>query len=222
MRLLALTTQKATLIAAVIAAVATVLKLVVDFVSARGSEARAAHRQVLSPHLVEIGTAIHSVVSGAVLVHERAKRGQKPGEADTQAGQSGAELLKRKRLEVKYPLSGTNEALRTLSRAYDWAAAFRGDTSGDAFIEAVRKLSKVVDETIARSYSRGRPPKWWERRNRPGGCETPGPDGSDGAQSPRRSSERIGPSVCAAEPVTARWWCRIDAHIAGSRSRARS
>lgn len=162
--LVALTTQEATLIAAVIAASAASLKLIVDAVTSRGAEARAAHREVLSAHLGELGTAIHQVVAGAVLLHNRAKLGQRPGEADTKAGREGSEALKRKRLDVKYPLDGTNDALRTLSRSYDWAATFKGDQTGDEFIDALQKLGRRVDRTIARSYAKGRPPTWWDRR----------------------------------------------------------
>lgn len=164
MPIVALTTEDATLIAAVIAAAAGLLKLGIDAIVSLGAETRAAHREILAPHLGEIATGIHQVVAGAVLVHTRAKQGQAPGEADTKAGKAGTEALKRQRLEVRYSLAGANEALRTLSRAYDWASTFKGDASGDTFIEAVRTLGRVVDDAIARSYSRGRPPTYWERR----------------------------------------------------------
>jgi hypothetical protein len=160
---LGVTTQTATLVAAVIAASATIITLILDVAMARGAEARAAHREVLAPHLAAIGEGVHQVLAGAVILHRRAKQGQSPGAADRKAGTTGAALLKELRLKVKYPLAGIEEPLRTLSRAYDWAQTFKGDESGDAFIEAAQKLGREVDSVIARSYSRGTPPRRWEQ-----------------------------------------------------------
>jgi hypothetical protein len=98
-----------------------------------------------------------------VLLYRRAQQGQEPGSAGVQAAR-GAASLKLKRLEVKYPLAGLEEPLRTLSRGYDWAATYQGDPSGEAFITHLRALSRSVDATVARSYARGIPPSWWERR----------------------------------------------------------
>jgi hypothetical protein len=161
--LLAVSAQSATLIAALIAAGAALFKIVADAFAARSAEARAAHRQVLAPHLGDIGVAVHEVVSGAVLLYRRAQQGQAPGNAGVQAAR-GAETLKLKRLQVKYPLAGLEEPLRTLSRGYDWASTYQGDPSGEAFIEGLRALSRSVDATVSRSYARGIPPSWWERR----------------------------------------------------------
>jgi hypothetical protein len=161
--LLAVSAQTATLVAALIAAGAALFKIVADAFAARGAEARAAHRQVLAPHLGDIGVAVHEVVSGAVLLYRRAQQGQAPGNAGVQAAR-GAETLKLKRLQVKYPLAGLEEPLRTLSRGYDWASTYQGDASGETFIEGLRALSRSVDATVSRSYARGIPPSWWERR----------------------------------------------------------
>jgi hypothetical protein len=161
--LLAISAQNATLVAAVIAAGAAILRIVTDAFGARSAEARAAHREVLAAHLGDIGVAVHEVVSGAVVLYRRAQQGQAPGNAGTQAAR-GAQTLKLKRLQVKYPLAGLEEPLRTLSRGYDWASTYQGDPSGERFIEALRALSRSVDGTVSRSYARGIPPGRWERR----------------------------------------------------------
>lgn len=158
----ALTTQEATLIAAVIAALAGIAKLVSDAVSARGTATRAAHRAVLQPHLAQLATNIHSVVAGAVVVHRRLKNNQEPGSA-LAVSRAGADALKKNRLETKYALPGLEEPLRTLTRVPDWIATCKGDASGDSLIECLRRLSSCVDRTISRSYRRGRPPVRWEQ-----------------------------------------------------------
>jgi hypothetical protein len=56
------------------------------------------------------------------------EQGQAPGNAGVRAAR-GAETLKLKRLQVKYPLAGLEEPLRTLSRGYDWAKRSIGKNS---------------------------------------------------------------------------------------------
>jgi hypothetical protein len=160
---LALSKEEATLLAAGIAAVASVLKLIADVLSARGEATRAAHRATLEPYLAGLGKALHQVTAGVVLVHRRVKAGQEPGNAFQNAEQA-AKSLKQLRLEVKYALAGADEALRILTRAPDWTATYKGDETGDQYITQLQELSKLVDQVVARSYRKGRPPTWYERR----------------------------------------------------------
>src|SRR5919106_6747297 len=106
---IAVTTQDATLIAAGVAAISSLAKLVADALSARGTASRAAHRTVLEPHLGGLATSIHEVVAGAVLIHKRAQEGQAPGQAGENSHRATANL-KALRLEVKYPLPGPRGA----------------------------------------------------------------------------------------------------------------
>jgi hypothetical protein len=157
-----LTTQDATLIAAGIAAVASLAKLLADALSARGTATRAAHRTVLQPHLAGLATSVHGVVAGAVVAHRRLKEARAGGNA-LDNSRSAATALKTYRLEVKYALPGIEEPLRTLTRAPDWIATYKGDPSGDGFVEGLQCLSHMVDDVISRSYRRGRPPTRWEQ-----------------------------------------------------------
>jgi len=159
----ALSKEEATLLAAGIAAAASVLKLISDALSARGQATRAAHRSTLEPYLARLGTAIHQVTAGVVLVHRRFKGGQEPGNA-FQNAQHAAQLLKDLRLEVKYALGGADESLRVLTRAPDWIATYKGDASGDQLVAKLQQLSKLLDEVVSNSYRKGRPPSWYERR----------------------------------------------------------
>jgi hypothetical protein len=154
-----LTTQDAALLAAGIAAGT---KLLTDALTARGAATRAAHRAVLQPHLSDLATTIHGVVAGAVLAHRRLQDDKTAGNA-LENSQCAAAALKQHRLEVKYSLPGLQEPLRTLTRAPDWIATYKGDSSGDGFIECLQRLSGMVDATITRSYRRGRPPTCWEQ-----------------------------------------------------------
>ena len=157
------TTQEATLIAAAIAAAASLTKLITDALSARGAATRAAHRAVLEPHLPQLAKSVHGAVAGAVIVHKRAKKGQAGGNA-LENSQLAAGELKANRLEVKYALPGLEAPLGTLTRAPDWIATCKGKPSGDEVVEGLQRLSRLVDSTITRSYRRGRPPARWEQR----------------------------------------------------------
>ncbi|HEY4278634.1 MAG TPA: hypothetical protein VGM91_10460 [Conexibacter sp.] len=139
------------------------MKLAVDALSARGTAIRAAHRSTLEPHLAPLARDIHEVTAGIVIVQKRNREGQQPGNSLDHAMRA-AEALKKQRLEVKYALGGSEEALRVLTRAPDWISTYKGDPSGDALIRAIQALSRALDSVIARSYRKGRPPNWMERR----------------------------------------------------------
>lgn len=157
-----MSTQDATLIAAGIAAAASLAKLFSDMLSARGAATRAAHRSVLQPHLVALATGIHGVMAGAVLAHRLLKSGKAPGSTLANS-RVAAEALKTCRLEVKYSLPGLQEPLRTLTRAPDWIATYKGDPSGDLLLTCMQRLSRMVDRAVTQSYRRGRPPTTWEQ-----------------------------------------------------------
>jgi hypothetical protein len=156
------TAQTATLIAAGVAASASLVSLIVNLVAVRGAEARAAHRKALEPHLGELGQGVHSVIAVAVLLHKRARQGQAAG-AWLENGEQASQVLKRKRTELKYPLLGVDEALRTLSRIPTWSATYRGHASGDRLLSEARSLAAIVDRVVAKSYAKGRPPTALER-----------------------------------------------------------
>jgi len=157
-----ITKEDATLIAAGIAAFASVVKLAADAISARGTATRAAHRAVLAPHLSSLAKSIHAAVAGATIVHDRAKDDQAPANAMKNA-QAAASDLKEYRLEIKYALPGLEEPLKTLTRAPDWIANVKGTDAGESLITCLQSLSSTVDKTISRSYRRGRPPTRWEQ-----------------------------------------------------------
>jgi hypothetical protein len=160
--LLAVSTADATLLAAIVAAAASLLNIVANAFAERSAAMRAAHRSILQTHLEPLGESIHTIAAGAVLEHRRAKTGQAPGNAQANAF-SAAEALKEQRLLVKYCLNGLDEPLRIFTRAPNWIATYKGNPTGDEFVEGLQRLSGRLDSAIARSYRRGRPPSWIER-----------------------------------------------------------
>lgn len=158
-----MSSQTATLVAASVSAVASILVFLGNLFGSRSSEARAAHRKILEPYLAALGRALHEVVASSVIAHHRVAGGQDAGTFG-KSGLAAAEVLKSQRLEVKYSLRGIDDGLRTLSRLPNWAATYRGDASGDDLIADARALAAAVDDVIARSYSKGRPPTRSDRK----------------------------------------------------------
>jgi hypothetical protein len=154
-----MTQETATLVAAGIAATAAIVSLVFNISSNRSSEFRAAHREVLRPKLAILGKALHEVVATSSILLERASTGKDP-QAWISRGASAADVLKQVRLELRYPLHGLDDALRTLSRSPEWTATYKGrkDMGAQALVDSVKKLAKATDKAIRKSYLRGRPP----------------------------------------------------------------
>jgi hypothetical protein len=159
----AISTQDATLLAAGIAAVASVLIVFLNTATNRGAAMRAAHRSILEPHLGPLGEAIHEIASGAVITYGRATRGEGPANAQVNA-KNAAESLKARRPLVKYSLDGLDGPLRVLGYAPDWVATYKGDPTGQKLVDGIQDLAARLDTVIGRSYRRGRPPTWSERR----------------------------------------------------------
>jgi hypothetical protein len=167
---MSVTQAHATLIAASIAAAASVIALVTNLLAGRRAEARAAHRQLLQPFLADLSEGVHELLATATILRQRALKGQ-----DTQTwitrGAVAAEKLKAIRPRIRYLLDGLDEPLRVLSRIPEWIATYRdvGDGSAELLMKRARRLAGLVDRTIARSYRRGLPPgavvRWRARRS---------------------------------------------------------
>lgn len=162
---LALAQSTATLVAAGIAAGASIATLVLNLLGDRRTEMRAAHRQILGGYIEEIADSVHSVMAVSVMIRKRSVNGQDVGEWVRNGG-AAAERLKTLRPRVRYQLPGLEEPFRVLSRLPDWTATFKGvqDGSAERLIGAAQELVGTVDAVVARSYKRGLTPNLRSRR----------------------------------------------------------
>jgi hypothetical protein len=147
----------AAVIAAAIAFGASLISLIVSTVAASRGEAAAAHRETLGPFLHRLGKASHEAVASSEVLFRRDIAGQDVA-AWREAGEQAEAELKQLRLDLRYPLFGIDEAVRTLSRVPRWAAVYKGHESGRELLADATKLRKSFDRAVARSYARGRPP----------------------------------------------------------------
>ena len=149
--------ETATLIAALIAASASLLKLFAD----RQSEDRGAYRRQLEPVVKDLGQAVYEVVAISFVLRE-ARPGQVQAWCD-RAEQAKAKLTK-VRPRARYPLWGLDEGLRTLERLPGWMMHVREQPQrASRLIAAANDLRKMLDVTVLRCYRWGRSPSLMER-----------------------------------------------------------
>lgn len=162
--LLAVDTATGTLAAAVIAAVAAIGSLVVTTISGYRREGREAQRAALQPHLAPLADAIHQTVATSSMQHKALVDGKRELAAKwRKRGTDASSDLERIRLEVRYPLPGVDEGLRSLTRIPNWVAHRKGGDEGGALLQQADSLAKALHRAIESSWRRGRPPGTFTR-----------------------------------------------------------
>jgi hypothetical protein len=153
----------ATFAAATLAALASLLSLVITVRAAIRAERRAAQRTLVKDTVEELSSALHENVASATTLLKRAKKteGRKNNLARCEIA---SERLKALRPRVRIALGDdVDEALKTLSRVPNWAANYDDHTAGSEFLKRSDKLRRALDAAIGRAYLRGRRPRRWER-----------------------------------------------------------
>ncbi|MEK9509442.1 hypothetical protein WI460_14695 [Gemmatimonadota bacterium Y43] len=153
-----MTSDDVTLIAAGIAATASLVALGFNIWNHRSSETRAALRVILAPVVDELGERIHEVVAMSTMM-SKADSEQSRLKWREQAA-AAAEKLKRARRRVRYSLWGLDEGLRTLARTPDWISHLSAaPVSAKQLLDASGELAEALDEAVRSAYLTGRPPK---------------------------------------------------------------
>lgn len=153
-----MTAQEATLIAAIIAAVASVAKLFFD----RFSENRSSFRALLQPLVAELGEALYGIVATCTV----ATKAQSDRRFSTWYSKSlrEKEKLKALRPKLRYPLWGIDEGLRVLIRLPDWLQHARKDKArAGLLVRRATRLRSLMDAVALRCYRNGRLPDAMER-----------------------------------------------------------
>ena len=148
-----MTAQEATLIAAVIAASASVAKLFFD----RLTEGRLSIRSLLLPLITELGEAIYGIVATSSVMMEAET--DKKFESWYSKACNERDKLRRLRPKLRYPLWGLDEGLRVLERLPDWCCHARSDKErASKMLRHATSLRHMIDITALRCYSDGRRP----------------------------------------------------------------
>jgi hypothetical protein len=154
----------AAVVASSIAALASIATLILTRAGERSSEFRAAHRTLLNSSIERLGDLVHQVVAISSIYLERTKAGQDLTPWRAKGDGVASELLEARR-SVRYPLWGIDDGLRTLARLPNWITNYGGrPREGEQLLEKAESLRKAVDTAIRKSYLKGRPPTWRDRR----------------------------------------------------------
>ncbi len=150
----------ATLLAALAAALASILTLVLRARSDRIAELRAANRDRLEPLLERLGNALYKIVACSVLAvrdsdtSNRAYYDEKKAEAQRE--------LRALRGQVRYQLWGLDAGFKTLLQLPDWVNS-KSIPDYDELLAAASDLRLRLDQSIQRCYRDGRPPSFLDR-----------------------------------------------------------
>lgn len=147
----------ATLAAASLTALITLINLIATARLARGAEERAAVRALMQ-ELVSVGVAIHEVVACTRVAASRVEKKQSPDDWIAKGKKAGAELAAAYP-KLKYPLGSAAGGLRTLARLPSWAEHVRADPTRLSDLATLGdQLREQMDEALRQTYLSGRPP----------------------------------------------------------------
>lgn len=155
--------QLAVLVAAGVAAVSSLITLVVSLISSRRAGIVVAYRNSIEGFLSALSDNIHQVVAIALTL----------GRTNTdvarknwrEKGTLPKQELKRLVRQVKYPLWGLSEHLQTLTRLPDWSDHIvAAGADFNSFDNSTRQYGAFIDKAIQQSYLKGRPPSARELR----------------------------------------------------------
>jgi hypothetical protein len=147
-----------------IAALTAAGKALIDLSGGGRNAARDAHRRLLGEHLMKLGRDVPGVVATAHVYLARASGGDNLDSWRKKTANHGHALGELRR-DTRYLLYGADEALRVLGRVGSWVQHFADyDELGTEFLAGADALRRHLDRVIAKSYRRGEPPSWTDRR----------------------------------------------------------
>jgi len=157
-----LTAEQVTLIAAIIAALASVTTLIMNVFAAKSAEMRVAYRQSLEKYIHELSSAIHSTIATAKILTQA--KTEPAVQNWRERATTAQNKLKELRVILRYPLWGITDSMNTLTRLPDWIEnARRFPDHANQIFEKGKELGYRLDIAILNSYTYGRPPTFYEQ-----------------------------------------------------------
>lgn len=156
-----MSSEEATLIAALIAAISSIIILLFNIWNQLSSESRVAQRSTLEQYLSDLGESIHeTVATSSILIKTKT---EKSAAAWKNRSKSAKDKLQELIPKLRYPLWGITDNMRTFSRLPDWVEHARKypDHAND-ILENGKKLSEALEIAIKNSYVLGRTPTRFE------------------------------------------------------------
>jgi len=154
----AMTKEEVTLIAAVIAASASIFTIIMNLRAQKSSELRVSYRDSLEPQIAELGEALHEIVATTNIYLFKTKSNEAK-QNWRQKHENARDNIKALRKKVRYQLWGIDEGLRAISRVGDHATHLTEDNvRASKLMEAATNLREKLDKTIKNCYQRGAAP----------------------------------------------------------------
>jgi hypothetical protein len=152
----------ATLVAAIIAATASLIVLWFRTNHERQVELRVAHRRSLEPYIEDLGESLHQIVASSNILLKPLKEKQRA--KWTERARTAQNQLRMLRPKVRYSLWGLDEGIRAICRLPDWVAR-RGATAANskALVTSATRLREALDLAINASFRDGRQPSLFAR-----------------------------------------------------------
>lgn len=156
-----LTKEEMTLLAAVIAAVVSLVTLLLNILTTRSAELRKVHRDVLTTHIHDLGDCLHQTIATSNII---LKNKTDESVANWREKATSAKTrLKTLRIKLRYPLWGLDSSFKTISLLPDWIEHVRQYPEHSAVVlKRGNALGQLLDRTIRKCYMRGRSPSWFE------------------------------------------------------------
>jgi hypothetical protein len=149
-----MTTEQATLIAAGVAAVASLSNVASTARGALKAELRVARRKSLEASVVDLGECLHQVLACANVLMMTSSA--EATDSWRSRAQEAKKRLKDLRPKVRYSLWGMDEALRVLSRIPDWSGHLRSNPHrAKKLLRLSNRLRAGVDRSVRTVYVNG-------------------------------------------------------------------
>jgi len=157
-----MTKETITLVAALIAAAASLATLVLKLIAEQEAEARAAHRRILGDAISDLGETLHELMAcSKIMVKTKSEETFSKWETKAKDAQRRLNTI---RVRLKYALWGLEAPLRTMTRVGSWTTHYRHDgKAADKFLQLADILRQKIDLAVKSSYCSGNPPSLWRR-----------------------------------------------------------
>lgn len=154
--------EELTLVAAIVAAVASLVSAVLNIRAVARSEMRAARRRSLEEHVGPLSKTLHELLACSTTL---TKTNSYEARVNwRQKGQDAKEELKRLRPLLRYPLWGLDKGLRDLTRLPDWTEALQKDRERtEELLRLANRLKDALDAAVCKSYANGTHPGVFSR-----------------------------------------------------------
>lgn len=148
--------------ATLLAATATSVLTVVALINGRSAELRSSQRKLLETEVGKLATALYEVVATAdILLRTKSAESHKSWSERATKAKDALILCQR---QMRYPLWGITDALRTLSRLPGWTQyAKRYPTKSQALLQHGDNLRDAIDRAVLNCLRTGRTPSWFRR-----------------------------------------------------------